>query len=195
MSASLLYIAGLNTASPWALTAWTGFCVLLLLTGFGLNLFGFAGNWLMLGVAVLHFLLLDRGLRIGYQPGLLMILLLLALTGEGLEALSGIFGTGKAGGSRRAMLLSVFGGMLGALFGFGAGNLVVPVLGGLAGIFLLGGVGAFVGAVLGEIWKGSERSKIIEVGKGAFWGRILGTLAKTLIGTLMLMLALGGFMV
>ncbi|MGA0334483.1 MAG: DUF456 domain-containing protein, partial [Kiritimatiellia bacterium] len=97
-----------------------------------------------------------------------------------------------AGGSRRAMLLSVAGGMLGSIFGFGMGNAVVPVLGGILGIVLIGGVGSLLGAMLGESWKGSARDKTLEVGKGAFWGKILGTLAKSLIGTLMLLFALGG---
>jgi len=191
----LFHFAVLSSESPWSLSAWIVASVVLLLVGFGLNLFGLAGNWVMFATSVVHYFLVDRDMRVGYQPGLILLLFLLALTGEGLEALSGIVGTGKAGGSRRAMVLSMLGGMIGSIFGFGIGNVFVPLLGGIVGIFVIGGVGSFAGAMLGEMWKGSSRSKTLEVGQGAFWGRILGTLAKTLIGSLMLVLALGGMLV
>jgi hypothetical protein len=119
----------------------------------------------------------------------------LALIGEGLEFLSGIYGAGKAGGSRRAMVLSMIGGMIGSIFGFGLGNALVFILGGIVGIFFVGGLGALVGAVLGELWKGSDRDKSLEVGRSAFIGRVLGTLAKTLVGSLMLVVAISGLFV
>lgn len=169
--------------------------LLLVLLGSVLNLLGLAGNWLILGMAVAHYFMVDRDLVIGFQFPVLMLLLFLALSGEALEFLSGLLGAGKAGGSRRAMLLSMLGGMIGSVFGFGIGNAVVFLLGGVVGIFLFGGLGALAGAMLGEWWKGSHSQKQMEVGKAAFMGKVLGTFAKTMAGSLMLVFCLVGLFV
>jgi len=177
------------------LGSWVFLFVILLFVGAGLNVFGLAGNWIMLGSSVVHALVVDRTLGVGYSFGFCAILLLLALIGEGLEFLSGIYGAGKAGGSRRAMVLSMIGGMIGSIFGFGLGNALVFLLGGIVGIFFFGGLGALVGAVLGERWKGSDRGKSLDVGRSAFIGRVLGTLAKSLVGSLMLVVAISGLFI
>lgn len=180
--------------APWAqntlLVMWVGLYVLLVLGGGVLNLFGLPGNWVMLGAAALHWWIADAATRVGYGYAVPLALLLLALLGELLEFLAGLLGAGKAGGSRRAMVLSMLGGIVGSLFGFSAGNLVFPVIGGMVGIVLLAGLGALAGAALGETWKGRSFDDSLRVGRGAFTGRILGTLAKTFIGTLMLCIAL-----
>ncbi len=192
----LLYIpSSFELQSPWLLGGWVLLMVLLLLLGAFMNLLGLAGNWLMLGVAVLNRLLVDTSLAPGYSYGLLAGLLLLALCGEGLEFMAGVLGAGKAGGSRRAMVLSVIGGMVGSMFGLTLGNAIIPILGAVIGILLGGGFGSLAGAMLGELWKGSNAERRFQVGRSAFWGRILGTLAKTMVGTLMLLLTLGGLLV
>jgi uncharacterized protein YqgC (DUF456 family) len=182
------------TDAPWAqhtlLALWVVLYILLLLAGGILNLFGLAGNWVMLGASVLHLLVADSESRIGYGFGVPLTLLILALLGELLEFLAGLLGAGKAGGSRRAMVLSMLGGIVGSLFGFSIGNFFFPVIGGIVGIFVVAGLGALGGAVLGETWKGRGLEESMRVGRGAFTGRILGTLAKTFIGSLMLMGAL-----
>ncbi|MGA0333738.1 MAG: hypothetical protein ACO3NW_07265, partial [Kiritimatiellia bacterium] len=89
MSPSFFSLALLSADTPWMLSFWVLGCVLLCVLGFGLNLFGLAGNWLIVATAGLHFWMVDRELRVGVQPGLLILLLLLAVSGEGLEALSG----------------------------------------------------------------------------------------------------------
>ncbi|WFB34702.1 DUF456 domain-containing protein [Kiritimatiellota bacterium B12222] len=182
-------LAVLPLVSAWSITLWVILVVVILCGGFILNLFGMAGNWVIFGVSVAHFFMVNQDMQVAIPFSVLVALLLLALSGEGLEFLSGILGAGKAGGSRRAMMLSMIGGMAGSLFGFGLGNAVVPILGGIVGIFLVGGLGSLAGAMLGEMWKGSAREKQLRVGKSAFWGRILGTLAKTLIGSCMMVLA------
>ena len=48
--------------------------------------------------------------------------------------------------------------------------------------------------MLGELWKGSDAERRFQVGRSAFWGRVLGTLAKTMVGTLMLLISLGGLL-
>lgn len=169
---------------------WIVLLVCLLILGLFLNLLGLAGNWVILGTMIVHGLLTESTSRIGVTWPVIFLLAVLAVTGEGLEALAGLMGAGKAGASRRALLLSFFGAMIGAGFGFGIGNAVMPVLGGIAGVFLLGALGALAGAVLGETWKGRSLQESMEVGKGAFVGRLLGTVSKTFVGTTMLLVAL-----
>ncbi|MDF3128947.1 DUF456 family protein [Kiritimatiellaeota bacterium B1221] len=182
----------LDVQSPWLLGGWCLLLGILLLLGAFMNLLGLAGNWVILGLAVANRFLVDPSIAPGYSFGLLGALLLLALGGEGLEFMAGVLGAGKAGGSRRAMVLSVVGGMLGSMVGLTMGNAVVPILGAVLGILLGGGIGSLAGAMLGELWKGSDAERQFQVGRSAFWGRILGTLAKTMVGTLMLLLSLGG---
>ncbi|MDA3872483.1 MAG: DUF456 family protein [Kiritimatiellae bacterium] len=180
--------------APWShnslLALWVIFYILLLLAGGVLNVLGLAGNWVVLGASVMHLLVTDAESRIGYGFGIPLTLLILALLGELLEFLAGLLGAGKAGGSRRAMVLSMLGGIVGSLFGFSIGNVFFPVIGGIVGIFVVAGLGALAGAMLGETWKGRGFEESMRVGRGAFTGRILGTLGKTLVGSLMLMIAL-----
>lgn len=182
------------TDAPWAqnslLVLWVILYILLLGTGGILNLFGLAGNWVVLGASVLHLLVADSESRIGYGFGVPLTLLVLALLGEVMEFLAGILGAGKAGGSRRGMVLSMLGGIVGSLFGFSIGNFFFPIVGGIVGIFVVAGLGALAGAVLGETWKGRGFEESMKVGRGAFTGRLLGTLGKTFVGSLMLMIAL-----
>lgn len=192
---SIPTFALLTSQSPWLLGSWLLLFVVVVLLGAVANLFGLAGNWIMLGISVLHTYLVDRSMTVGFGLGFCLLLFFLALLGELMEFLSGILGAGKAGASRRAMILSMLGGMIGSFFGFGLGNVIFFILGGIIGIFFFGGLGALAGAMLGEMWKGSTSDKRAEVGRGAFVGRILGTLAKTMIGSLMLVLVICGLFV
>jgi len=169
---------------------WIGVYVLLLFGGTVLNLLGLAGNWVMTAGAFVHVLLADPQSRTGTGFGVPLTMLGLALIGEGLEFIAGLLGAGKAGGSRRAMILSMLGGIVGSLFGFSIGNVFIPIVGGVAGVLLVGGLGALAGAVLGETWKGRTFSDSMRVGRSAFTGRILGTLAKTFIGALIFLIGL-----
>ena len=90
----------------------------------------------------------------------------------------------KAGGSRRAAIPALLGSLAGGIVGLFVG-LPIPIVGPIIGAVLLAGVGAFAGAVLGEQWKGRSFDDSWRVGKAAFWGRLLGTLAKTAIGAVM----------
>ncbi|MEX2606338.1 MAG: DUF456 family protein [Kiritimatiellia bacterium] len=190
MPETFAFITDASWAQPTLLVLWVIFYILLLITGGILNLFGLPGNWVVLGASVLHLLVADAESRIGYGFGVPLTLLVLALLGELLEFLAGLLGAGKAGGSRRAMVLSMLGGIVGSLFGFSIGNFFFPLVGGIIGIFVVAGLGALAGAVLGETWKGRALGESMRVGRGAFTGRILGTLGKTFVGSLMLMTAL-----
>jgi uncharacterized protein YqgC (DUF456 family) len=51
---------------------------------------------------------------------------------------------------------------------------------------LFGGLGALAGAMIGETWAGRNLEDSLRVGHGAFWGRLLGTLGKILLGSVMI---------
>jgi uncharacterized protein len=54
---------------------------------------------------------------------------------------------------------------------------------------LLGGAaGAFFGAYLGEAWKGRAHEHRVAAGRGAFSGRIWGTVGKLAVGAAMLVI-------
>ena len=87
------------------------------------------------------------------------------------------------------MLFRSVGSLLGALVGFFVG-LPIPVVGGLVASLLCSGLGAATGAVLGQRWLGKNWNETMSVGWGAFYGRLLGTLGKSVCGALMLMVLL-----
>ena len=177
------------------ITLWILLVILMLCAGMFLNLLGIAGNWVMLGVMVCHRFLIDPTTRLGIQWGTIGWIILIACVAEAIEFFSGLKGAGQAGASRRALVLSVVGSMIGAGMGLGVGNAVVPILGGIVGVILLGAVGAFAGAVLGETWKGRDPSATWEVGRGAFLGRLIGTVSKAGLGTAILVISLSSLFV
>jgi len=69
-------------------------------------------------------------------------------------------------------------------------GLPIPLVGSLAAALLFGGAGALAGAFLGESWKGRDFDTSMEVGKAAFVGRLLGTLAKMIISSVMVVVTL-----
>lgn len=152
----------------------------------GLNAFQIPGsNWLMIVLCVLY---VWRGpdagpLALGW--GIVAVLVVLAALGELVEFLAGALGTKRAGGSRRAAVLAMVGSIVGGLVGMFIA-IPIPVVGPLLGAILFAGAGALGGALLGERWKGREWTKTWEVGKAAFWGRLLGTVGKVLAGSVMI---------
>ena len=59
------------------------------------------------------------------------------------------------------------------------------VIGSLIAALLFASVGALAGAMIGETCKGRTLRESWAVGTAAFWARLLGTLAKTTIGAIM----------
>lgn len=152
--------------------------------GWVLTLLSMPGNWLMVAAAAAYAWL-------GPQSGVLQIhwkvvlaLVVLAVIGEILEFIAGVVGARRAGGSRRSAYYSLFGSLIGAVGGATVG-IPVPVLGSAVGAVVGGAVGAFAGAAYAEYSLGLSNEQSMKVGKAAFWGRLLGTGAKTLIGTVM----------
>ncbi len=140
---------------------------------------GLGGNFIVLGLAVIH------ALVTGFDPigwKLLAVLAGLAVVGELIEFVVGTFYVAKQGASRRAVAIAFGGGLLGAVLGNG----VMPVVGAVLGSF----IGAFAGAVLGEYWQRQRLEPSLRVGGHAFFGRLLAILIKHLLGLTMVFLVL-----
>ena len=157
----------------------------VLLAAWLLTVAGMPGNWLMVAATALYAWLVptDASTSIGW--GVVLASAILAGLGELLEMAAGALGVAKVGGSKRGAALALLGSMIGGLAGMAVG-LPIPLVGPLVGAVLFAGLGALLGAAIGERWKGRELAISWQVGKAAFWGRLLGTLAKVLVGSIML---------
>jgi uncharacterized protein YqgC (DUF456 family) len=168
---------------------WACLLAVVLLVGWGLNLFGLPGNWINLCATACYAFLLPAGQRTSVSWWIVGAVLVLAVLGEVVEALASVAGATRAGGSRRGAVLgvvgSLVGGVLGAFFG-----LSIPVVGSVIAILLFASGGALGGAMLGEWWKGRDWETTWQVGHAAFWGRLLGTVGKLCMGSVIVVVVL-----
>ncbi len=161
-----------------------GLLLLAVAGGWLLTLVGMPGNWLMVLAAAGY---AGWGAHSGATQlswTTVAALTALAVVGELTEFAAGIVGARRAGGSRRAAVFSLLGSFAGALIGATLG-VPIPVLGSALGAVLGGAVGAFVGAAFAEHSLGELPRQSFNVGQAAFWGRLLGTGAKTVISSVM----------
>jgi uncharacterized protein YqgC (DUF456 family) len=170
--------------ADWAYYLWA----LLLVAGSVLawltNMVTLPGNWLVVGLAALFaWLATDAGGR-GVTWTSVAVLLGLAVAGEVIEFVAGAAGAAKQGASRRAVVLALIGAMVGSVVGLGIGA-PIPIVGSLVMAVLGGAAGAFAGAYLGETWKGRLHVERTAAGRGAFFGRIWGTVGKLAVGAVM----------
>ena len=160
---------------------WSGYVLWALLLVFA-SLFvylGLGGNFIILGLALIH------ALVTGFDPigwTLLAWLLGIALVGELIEFVIGTFWIARKGASKAGVIGAFAGGLLLAV----AGNGVMPVIGAVLGSFL----GAFAGAVVGEYWHRERMEPSLRVGGQAFLGRLLAILVKHGLGLVMVFLVL-----
>ncbi|MGI9381960.1 MAG: DUF456 domain-containing protein [Methyloligellaceae bacterium] len=179
----------------WDLTP-HAFAILLFvgsLAAWLLNFIMLPGNWLIVGFAAIYAGTIGEGAEHGINWEIVTALAVLAALGELVEFMAGAAGAAKKGGSRRSVVLALFGALAGSLFGAFAG-LPIPVIGPLVGALAGAGFGAFAGAYLGEAWKGRPHGAGMTVGIGAMVGRVLGTVAKLAVGAVMLgVLAVNSF--
>lgn len=160
------------------------FAILLttvLLASWWLTVFGLPGNWVMVAATTVYAILVPAA-SIGWKT--VLVLCVLASLGELLELLAGAAGTARAGGSKRGAVLALLGSIIGSVVGVVVG-IPIPIVGSIIAALLFAGIGATTGAMLGEIWIGKDLDKSWQVGKAAFWGRLLGTMSKLLIGAVM----------
>jgi len=163
---------------------------LVLVFGWVAQLVGLPGNWLIVASAALYAWLVgpDAATAIGWPA--VFTLLALAVLGEVAEFAAGAFGVKAAGGSRRGAVLAIVGSLVGGIAGLFIG-IPIPIVGSLASAVLFGCLGALAGAVAGETWKGRDLDGSLEIGKAAFVGRLLGTAAKVIVCSLMVVVGLG----
>ena len=146
------------------------------------HFFGLPGNWVIL---VVSFLLAWAGHFEKIQISTLIILLGLTLFGELIEFMLGIIGAKKYEASNRAIIGSIFFGIVGAILG-------APFLlgiGSIIGAF----AGAFVGAVLIELIQGKKFDHAFSSGWGTLLGRVGGSFAKIFIGIVMVVITLSSY--
>ena len=158
-----------------------------LATGWILTLLGMPGNWLIVAATAVYALIVpaDSVLAIGRPVILILIGLRAGRQRRDRRAGSRRHGRGQSGrrparGAVLALIGSVAGGIVGVLCG-----LPIPLVGSVLAAVLFASLEALAGTVLGESWKGRGLEDSLQVGKAAFWGRLFGTLAKTLVGSVM----------
>lgn len=141
---------------------------------------GLPGLWIMLGAALVYWVVVPTG---GVGLVTFLIAAALVIVAEVLEfTIAGRY-TKQYGGSRRASWGAIIGGIAGALVG-----VPVPVIGSLIGAF----VGAFVGAYLGERTVHRDaRNDPTKVAKGALIGRAVAAAAKSGLGLLVAVVIMG----
>jgi len=166
---------------------WLIVLCLIVLAGWLMTLFTLPGNWVMVAAAAAfaYFGPEESRFEIGWP--VVLSLAVMATLGEIVEFAAGALGGAKSGGSKRSGVLAVLGSIAGAVIGAIVG-IPVPVVGSIVGIVLFAGLGALGGAMLGESWKGKKLGESWQTGQAAFWGRILGSVAKIVIATIMAVL-------
>lgn len=160
--------------------------ILVMLAGFIMTVLGLPGNWVMVAAAVLYMAFAPVAPPAAFGWPVVAVLVGLAILGEVIEFVASALGVAKGGGSRRGAVLAIVGSVVGAIVGAGVG-IPIPVIGSLVAAVLFAAVGAMVGAMLGEHSAGRDADATWQVGKAAFWGRLLGTLAKATIAAAMIL--------
>lgn len=137
-----------------------------------LTLLGLPGTWIML--------LAGLGIEL-WQPELLgrevlITSAVLCVLAEAVEFIAGAVGAKKAGGSKRAAVGAVIGGLVGGIVGTVV--ILIPIVGTLLGASL----GAGIGAAALELTLEHRRTmdSAGKVAAGAFIGRLLATVFKTM---------------
>ncbi|HUB26988.1 MAG TPA: DUF456 family protein [Tepidisphaeraceae bacterium] len=161
---------------------WVLYFLLLICGAIGIALLivTMPGLWLIAAGAAAY-AILTRLHYLGLRS--LLILFLMALTGEVLEVALMGREAGRAGGRRGTGLGAFIGGIVGAT----AGSFIpIPIVGTILGLC----VGCFFGAAIVEWMGGGATRKSIEVGIGAAKGRAYGLGTKFIIGVAMLLVIL-----
>jgi len=156
---------------------WFTFLVIACGASWCATLMALPGNWgIVLSGALFAWLVPDSELSwIGVG-----IATAFGVVGEIVEVAAGAAGAARLGARRRSMVLSLIATVVGSI----AGSFLVPIpiVGTVIGALAGGALGAYLGAYGGEISAGTDVATSRKIGGAAMKGRILGTLAKLLIG-------------
>jgi hypothetical protein len=141
--------------------------------------FSLPGGWAMLGLALIleltDTLIFGATTHVTFGWWAIGGGVLLALLGEGIELGAAALGVKKGGGSRRAAIGSIAGGLLGGLFL--TFLIPIPIIGTLIGALL----GTFLGALIGELSVDAKKSTKDAV-RPALWATaatLMGNIVKT----------------
>ena len=138
-------------------------------------IFGFPGTWIILAASAIYAWFTDFAF---ITKQMLIGLLLLALLAELIDFMASSWGARRYGGSKKAMLGTLLGGIFGAIA-------LTPVffgLGSMLGAFL----GAFAGAFFVTYLDLRKMDDAVRVGWGAFLGRVFATVFKGSIAVAMI---------
>jgi uncharacterized protein len=167
--------------------------VIVLLASWLLTLLSLPGNWLMVLATATYAFFVPPDSPAGISWKVVVATLVMAALGEIIELVAGAAGTAKAGGTRRGALFALAGSILGSILGIFIG-LPIPLVGPIFAALLFACLGATAGAMLGEFSAGRTLATTWQVGKAAFAGRLLGTLAKILLGATMLLVVIAALL-
>jgi len=142
--------------------------ILLCTIGVFISALAFSGTWMVLLAAVITFFASDVP-----GPGTLITFALLCIGAEIIEALAGYFGVQKRGGSKRAGLAAITGGLIGAVIGSG----IFPIIGTFFGMLF----GSFALAFLMEWNRLKHHGEAAGIALGAVWARLGVMFLKTAI--------------
>ena len=160
-----------------SILTWAGTLLFILVLGIGFFSisFGIPGTWIILLDAFLYAWMTHFS-TLSFQ--VLIVLTLLAVSGEALELFLSIKGVKKAKPSRGVILVSFFSGIALAI-------VMAPLFFGLGAI--LGAlIGTFGGAFLMEYLAQRRLGHAARIGWKAFLGRLSGFLSKIVIAIIML---------
>jgi uncharacterized protein len=164
--------------SPIETAGLTLFIVVLFLGLFSI-IFGLPGAIIIL-LDVVVYSIVTRFDTIGLK--VLLVLLLLAAAAEALEFFLGMTIALRFGLSMKGLWASIIGGIVGAMamtpFFFGLGAALGAFIGGFAGVFLV------------ELIRQGHLKPAFRAGYGAVMGRVVGTLAKGVLATVMVIITL-----
>jgi uncharacterized protein YqgC (DUF456 family) len=147
---------------------WLLFTVVLFAVGLiGTVLPVFPGTTIILAGAILHRVMLGPEKSIGWRS--IVILVLLTFATYALDFLSGYFGAKYFGATKWGMWGAIVGALIGIFFG-------------IIGLF----IGPVIGAILGEFIAGKRMIDAGRAGWGSLIGNLGGTIAKLVIGLVMI---------
>jgi len=147
----------------------------LSVAGWLIMIIGFPGNFVPAGVALLYFFLTDGVISLGR----LILILVLAISGELVENLIGIIGAKSYGAGRKGMIGALVGSILGGILG----SILLPVIGTVIGVF----AGAFLLTYGAEkVLEGRSSEDAAKAGKGAVLGKATAVSYKYTAGLVIL---------
>ncbi len=174
--------------SHWWYYGWALVLVVTNILAWLSNLIAVPGNWIIVSFSVLFAWLVPTEADMpGIRWTTIAVLVALAIAGELIEFMAGAAGAAKQGASRRSIVMSIVGAVMGSSVGLVFG-LPIPIVGSSIAAIVGGACGAFAGAYLGEEWKGRSPEETVRAARSAFSGRLWGTAGKLAVGAVMLLI-------